>query len=97
MLLQHEKRLISRNEFELIKWDDIFDVIDKEQFYKICHISKSTARYLLQSGKVPCKYIGKRTRCYKIKKEDVIDYLKDRKVLAESCSAPCRMGAAKNI
>ena len=74
-----------------------FDVIDKEQFYKICHISKSTARYLLQSGKVPCKYIGKRTRCYKIKKEDVIDYLKDRKVLAESCSAPCRMGAAKNI
>ncbi|MFR1343626.1 MAG: helix-turn-helix domain-containing protein [Anaerovoracaceae bacterium] len=97
MLLQHEKRLVSRNEFESINWDDISDVIDKEQFYKICHISKSTARYLLQSGKVPCKYIGKRTRCYKIKKEDVIDYLKDRKVLAESCSAPCRMGAAKNI
>ncbi|MFR1697207.1 hypothetical protein [Monoglobus pectinilyticus] len=51
-------------------------------------MSKSTARYLLQSGKVPCKYTGKRTRCYKIKKEDVIAYLKDRKAFSESCSSP---------
>lgn len=71
-----------------INWDSIPDVITKDQLYRICHISKSTALYLLQSGKIPCEYTGKRTRCYKIKKEDVIAYLQDRKVFPESYSAP---------
>jgi hypothetical protein len=52
------------------------------------HISKSTALYLLQSGKIPCEYTGRKTRCYKIKKEDVIAYLENRKVFPESYSAP---------
>ena len=52
------------------------------------HISKSTARYLLQSGKIPCYYTGKQTRCYKIKKEDVIAYLEERKIFPEAYSAP---------
>ena len=55
-----------------INWDEIPETITKDQFYRICHISKQTARFLLQSGKVPCKYSGKRTRCYTIKKNDVI-------------------------
>ena len=71
-----------------INWDLIPDVITKDQLYRICHISKSTALYLLQSGKIPCEYTGKRTRCYKIKKEDVIAYLNDRKVFLENYSAP---------
>lgn len=71
-----------------INWDSIPDVITKDQLYRICHISKSTALYLLQSGKIPCEYTGKRTRCYKIKKQDVIAYLQDRKVFPESYSAP---------
>ncbi len=71
-----------------INWDSIPEVITKDQLYRICHISKSTALYLLQSGKIPCEYTGKRTRCYKIKKEDVIAYLEDRKVFPESYSAP---------
>lgn len=71
-----------------INWDSIPDVITKDQLYRICHISKSTALYLLQSGKIPCEYTGKRTRCYKIKKEDVVAYLQDRKVFPESYSAP---------
>ena len=61
-----------------INWDEIPDIITKDQLYRICHISKSTARYLLQSGKIPCYYTGKQTRCYQIKKEDVIAYLEDR-------------------
>ena len=28
------------------------EVITKEQFYKICHISKRTASFLLESGRV---------------------------------------------
>ena len=71
-----------------INWDAVPDVITKDQLYQICHISKSTALYLLQSGKIPCEYTGKKTRCYKIKKEDVIAYLENRKVFPESYSAP---------
>ena len=33
-----------------INWDSIPDVITKDQLYQICHISKSTALYLLRSG-----------------------------------------------
>ena len=73
---------------EAINWDEIPDIITKDQLYRICHISKSTARYLLQSGKIPCYYTGKQTRCYKIKKEDVIAYLEDRKIFPEAYSAP---------
>lgn len=71
-----------------INWDAVPDVITKDQLYRICHISKSTALYLLQSGKIPCEHTGKKTRCYKIKKEDVIAYLENRKVFPESYSAP---------
>lgn len=71
-----------------INWDEIPDIITKDQLYRICHISKSTARYLLQSGKIPCYYTGKQTRCYQIKKEDVIAYLEDRKVFPEAYAAP---------
>lgn len=58
-----------------INWDSIPDIITKDQLYQICHISKSTALYLLRSGKIPCEYTRKKTRCYKIKKADVITYL----------------------
>lgn len=63
---------------EAINWDEIPDIITKDQLYRICHISKSTARYLLQSGKIPCYYTGKQTRCYKIKKEDAQDSAKTK-------------------
>ena len=71
-----------------INWDELPDIITKEQLYRICHISKSTALYPLKSGKIPCEYTGRQTRCYKIKKEDVIAYLENRKVFPESYSAP---------
>ena len=69
-------------------WDSIPDIITKDQLYQICHISKSTALYLLRSGKIPCEYTGKKTRCYKIKKSEVITYLEKRKIFPESYSAP---------
>lgn len=61
-----------------INWDSIPDIITKDQLYRICHISKSTALYLLRSGKIPCEYTGKKTRCYKIKKSDVIIHILKR-------------------
>lgn len=81
------KRCIAMNE-TAIKWDSVPEIITKDQLYRICHISKSTALYLLRSGKIPCEYNGKKTRCYKIKKKDVIKYLENRKVFPECYSAP---------
>ena len=54
------------------------DVITKNQFYRICHISKRTASYLLDSGLVPCTNSGKKTRKYKIHLDDVIVFLYER-------------------
>ena len=74
--------------YDWIDWEQIPDILTKEQFYQICHISKDTARYLLQSGKVPCKYTGKRTHCYQIRKEDVKAYLHSRGICPENYTAP---------
>lgn len=71
-----------------IDWDSVPDVMNKDQFCHLCHISKSTALHLLKSGKVPCEWTGKKTRCYKIKKEDVRAYLEERAVYPELYSAP---------
>lgn len=54
--------------------------ITKDQFYRICHISKKTASYLLESGIVPCRNSGKKTRKYKILLTDVIRYLEQREL-----------------
>lgn len=81
--------------YEWIDWDQIPDVINKDQFYRICHISKSTARYLLQSGAVPCHYTGKKTRCYTIRKEDVQEYLRQRSNHPEDYTATAGWYGAK--
>lgn len=71
-----------------VNWDSVTDVMNKDQFYRLCHIIKSTALHLLKSGKVPCEWTGKKTRCYKIKKEDVRAYLEEQAVYPELYSAP---------
>ena len=53
-------------------------VISKEQLYKICHISKKTAQYYLESGLIPCQCSGKQTRKYKINTADVVNFLIER-------------------
>lgn len=68
---------------QTINWDKVPDVITKEQLFRLCHIGRKTALFLLKSGKIPCKYTGKKTRCYKILKKDVIAYLLDREAFPE--------------
>lgn len=53
-------------------------VISKEQFCKICHVSKRTALQLLQSGVIPNKCSGKKTRKFQIALSDVANFLKQR-------------------
>lgn len=61
--------------------------MSKDQFYRVAHISKATALFLLQNGLVPCKDSGKKTRRYTIKTKDVIRYLQERIVSPEKFQA----------
>ena len=67
------------------------EYVSKEQFCKICHLKKSKARQLLQSGLVPCIDTGIPTARYQIALKDVIKYLQDREI------DPERFGYRRNI
>lgn len=56
------------------------EYITKDQMYRICHISKKTCLFLLENKLVPNIDSGKKTRRFKIKTTDVINYLKDREI-----------------
>ena len=59
---------------ELIDWNSIPDIISKDSFCKICHMSKRTATKYL--GTVfPCSDNGKKTHRYSITKADLISFL----------------------
>lgn len=64
------------------------DCMTKDQFYRIAHISKRHAKYLLDSGLVPCRDSGKKTRRYTIQTRDVITFLCDREDHPEKYKAP---------
>jgi hypothetical protein len=64
------------------------EIITKDQFYRICKISKKTAMHLLDNGLVPCIDSGKKTRKYKIKMTDVIKYFEERDIDPDKFSAP---------
>lgn len=62
--------------------------INKEQFYKLAHISKRTAQFLLESGTVPCKSTGKKTRKYTIRTRDALCFIKNREQVMDILSLP---------
>ena len=51
------------------------DPMSRNDFREACKIGTRTSLYLLKSGLVPCIHTGKKTRCYKIFKKDVEEYL----------------------
>ncbi len=72
-----------------IDWESVPDILTKEQFFRLCHIGRSTAIHLLRSGRVPCKFTGnRRSWCYQIKKEDAREYLEKRGLFPELYAAP---------
>ena len=54
------------------------EIITKDQLYRICRISKRKALWLLENGVIPCEDSGKKTRRFRIRLEDVIDFLERR-------------------
>ena len=53
------------------------DVLSKEQVRMVGHMSKRTVTYLLESRILPAKHTSKKTKCYFIKKSDVIELFDD--------------------
>lgn len=51
------------------------EIISKDQLYRICHISKRKALWLLENGVIPCEDSGKQTRRFRIHLDDVITFL----------------------
>ena len=64
------------------------EYITKDQMYRICHIIKKTCLFLLESRLIPNIDSGKKTRRFKIKTTDVVEYLKDRDDYPELYKAP---------
>jgi len=75
-----------------IEWNSLLTAypqsMSKDKFFRICHISKRHAKYLLDSGLVPCVDSGKKTRKYTIRTQDVLTYLTDREQNPEKYRAP---------
>ena len=71
-------------------------IVSKDQVYRICHISKATALYLLQSGLIPCVDSGKKTRRYRVELDDVIAYLQNREIDPFSYKPPENYYVAKS-
>ena len=49
--------------------------ISLEQLYKMLHISKRKAAWMLQNSIIPCEIRGTATHKYSIRKEDVLAYM----------------------
>ena len=71
--------------------------MSKEAFYKLCHISKRHAQYLLESGIVPCIRCDKQTYRYLVSVNDVMIYLRQREINPEkyAMSGKTRKGQGK--
>ena len=51
------------------------EIISLEQLYKMLHISKRKAAWMLQNGIIPCEIRNTPTHKYFIRKEDVLAYI----------------------
>ena len=51
------------------------EIISFEQIYKMLHISKRKAAWMLQNGIIPCEIRNSLTHKYSIRKEDVLAYM----------------------
>ena len=67
------------------------DTFSLEDLRVVCHISKRTARYYLRAGLIPCEISEKKTHCYTIRKEDLLDALKEYQ------KQPCKFAIPKAL
>ena len=63
--------------YDLNEIANLPDTFSLEDLRVVCHISKRTARYYLRAGLIPCEISEKKTHCYTIRKEDLLEALKE--------------------
>ena len=51
------------------------EIISLEQLYKMLHISKRKAAWMLQNGIIPCEIHNTPTHKCSVRKEDVLAYM----------------------
>lgn len=56
------------------------EIISLEQLYKMLHISKRKAAWMLQNGIIPCEIRNTHTHKYFIKRKDVIEYINKNEI-----------------
>lgn len=59
------------------------EIISLEQLYKMLHISKRKAAWMLQNGIIPCEIRNTPTHKYSVRKEDILAYIE--KSTREKC------------
>lgn len=69
-------------------YEEYPEIISADQLYRICHISKRKAKWLLDCGYIPCQDSGKKTHRYKIRIDDVVTYLRTQETAPETVTAP---------
>ena len=79
--------MLSQEEYERIL-EEYPEEISKEQFYKLVHISKRTAQFLLESNTIPSRCTGKKTRKYTIRTGDALRFLKNKEQIMDLLSLP---------
>ena len=67
------------------------DEVTKEQFYRLCHVSKRIASYYLEQGFLPCEKKNTKTHKYLIKTADIVAFLKTRQENPFLYQAPAGM------
>ena len=77
--------------YDLNEIANLPDTFSLEDLRVVCHISKRTARYYLRAGLIPCEISDKKTHCYTIRKEDLLDALKEYQ------KQPCKFAIPKAL
>lgn len=74
-MCQNKKTLFDERYFLQVQ-ENYPEELTLDQMRIICKIAKRSAKYLLDHNIVPCENTGKKTRQYKIRRDDIIEYLK---------------------
>ena len=77
--------------YDLNEIANLPDTFSLEDLRVVCHISKRTARYYLRAGLIPCEISEKKTHCYTIRKQDLLDSLKEYQ------KQPCKFAIPKAL
>ena len=77
--------------YDLNEIANLPDTFSLEDLRVVCHISKRTARYYLRAGLIPCEISEKKTHCYTIRKQDLLDALKEYQ------KQPCKFAIPKAL